>query len=894
MTQRAIWRRVSALLAFVFCVVAVGGFALAGTTGTISGTITDAATAKPLAGVTVVAASPSQTQKTTTDSQGFYVLQNLNPDTYTVSYEATGYDTFVMPGVTVQQDLVTTVSQPLAKRLQTIGRVTTRSASNLVKGNQGTDVYNITGQQLTVASGGDNLHKTLYEYIATAPGITSNGFPGLPRIRGGTATDTGYEFDGIPIRERLTGLFTTNLSNVGFGNVEVYTGGLSAANAGNGTGVINSVVKAGTYPGSTALAFGFTGRDQNHYLTVEKGGATRDNRFSYYLAFDGVNSQNQYNYGDFTFPHILYYGYNGPGIVKTRDLIGNFHFRPDQKNDFQFMVQNGLGEFDYNYLLGYGTHLALAPCSGNVATPGSPTGFGGGTAPGGASCPGGFYFSQLAAGQGNMWHHYSGLGKLQWNHVINDHTGITVRLAENFNQYIFDQPLSDPNYASDNAYKTDPGCPNYPIAAGTPVAVSNGSLCSQGVEVFYGDRRSNMWFGSLDYTSTPNQYSTFRIGVGDEYDNNLNAYYNLYGFNSDGSYPQHSTTSIVPTHFPYAYVDATFNVGRFTLEPGLRYSEGDYFFPGNKAVEVVSPTFSGTYRASSKDVLRFSYGNTANFIGTVYVYRQYSTTYDPNKSGGDYSPQVNHTADLMLEHAFSSNTSLRFGPWYRKSNNYFALYKPFLGYNSSGKPLFGITQPTTAGANNVLGLEFGFNHNDPRPVGVSSFVSGTYQNYWTTSISGLTGSYGASQLPNNLVQQGVRVRSSTNPLFDGTIGFDAHAGPWSLLPLFYYQYGTFYNVGVLKNSQISAPESIAPAHWVANATLLRRLDRSGDATVGLRVTNVFDNTKDTTPCVSNGTGCSPFDGPYSGVTTAPGALIYQNYTQNPREFELFFNLKLNH
>jgi len=289
-----------------------GSNARAGTTGSITGTITDTATKKPLANVRVHAASPSQSQSTSTNAQGFFVLQNLLPDTYTVSAEISGYQIAVQEGLTVQQDINIPLNLALAGALKTIGRVTTNGGS-LLKPTQTTDVYNVTGAQLNAASGGDNLHKTLYEYVATAPGVTSNGFPGLPRIRGGAATDTGYEFDGIPVRERITGLFTSNLSNIGFQNVEVYTGGLTAQNAGNGTGVINSVVKQGTSPSFGVISLGATFPDFNHYATFEYGSATPNNHFSYYFALDAVNSNNSYDNGANTFPNVLYGSYNGAG-----------------------------------------------------------------------------------------------------------------------------------------------------------------------------------------------------------------------------------------------------------------------------------------------------------------------------------------------------------------------------------------------------------------------------------------------------------------------------------------------------------------------------------------------------------------------------------------------------
>src|SRR5581483_2728996 len=78
------------------------------TTGTISGTVTSAASGAPIANALVTASSPSGTNRTRTDAQGFYVLQNLLPDVYTVSVAATGFETQSQPGINVVQSLTVT------------------------------------------------------------------------------------------------------------------------------------------------------------------------------------------------------------------------------------------------------------------------------------------------------------------------------------------------------------------------------------------------------------------------------------------------------------------------------------------------------------------------------------------------------------------------------------------------------------------------------------------------------------------------------------------------------------------------------------------------------------------------------------------------------------------
>ncbi len=373
--------------------------ALAGTTGTITGTVRDAESGAPIGNVRVTATAASGSQSTTTNSAGFYSLQALIPDSYTLTFQSSGYNPGSQAGVMVQQDLISKIDIKITRTLKEIGRVSARSAGNLVKPYEGTDVYNVSAEQLNAATGGDNLHRTIYEYLNTVPGVSpiGGGFPAEPSIRGGYDVDNGYELDGIPITERMTGFFTTNLTDIGTSNVEVYTGGLGAQNAGNGVGIINSVIKTGKYPAFGFVAGGVTTPDFNHSFRGEFGATTIDKRFSYYLAVDTINSQNDFNFGKASF-NLLQTGINSgnPGYIATRDVIGNFHYKPNQRNDFQFLYQNSLFNDGINYALYSGTSsaplLSLQPCAGVKPSGTSSSGGSGGTAPNGAPCPEGLYF----------------------------------------------------------------------------------------------------------------------------------------------------------------------------------------------------------------------------------------------------------------------------------------------------------------------------------------------------------------------------------------------------------------------------------------------------------------------------------------------------------------------
>ncbi|MDB5095505.1 MAG: hypothetical protein JWO85_3606, partial [Candidatus Eremiobacteraeota bacterium] len=102
--RAAIARFAGAVLAMLFIAISLVGPASAATTGTISGTVTDAATKKPVPGAVVTASAPSGRASATADANGFFNLNGLAPDTYTVLISTKGYQDVAIAGVTVVQD----------------------------------------------------------------------------------------------------------------------------------------------------------------------------------------------------------------------------------------------------------------------------------------------------------------------------------------------------------------------------------------------------------------------------------------------------------------------------------------------------------------------------------------------------------------------------------------------------------------------------------------------------------------------------------------------------------------------------------------------------------------------------------------------------------------------
>ncbi|MBV8723988.1 MAG: carboxypeptidase regulatory-like domain-containing protein, partial [Candidatus Eremiobacteraeota bacterium] len=71
--------------------IALHAVAVAETAGVVVGTVTDDRTHAPLAGVAVVAKSPSATYRETTDAQGRFRFLSVLPDNYSLSFSRSDY-----------------------------------------------------------------------------------------------------------------------------------------------------------------------------------------------------------------------------------------------------------------------------------------------------------------------------------------------------------------------------------------------------------------------------------------------------------------------------------------------------------------------------------------------------------------------------------------------------------------------------------------------------------------------------------------------------------------------------------------------------------------------------------------------------------------------------------
>jgi TonB dependent receptor/Carboxypeptidase regulatory-like domain/TonB-dependent Receptor Plug Domain len=381
---------------------------LAGTTGSITGTVVDASTNRPVAGARVTALSPSQSATTTADAGGRFTFVSLSPDTYSLSVAATAnHDAYALNGITVQADTTQTVTLPQPPLLQRIGSVTSRAASALVKPGATADVYSIsaTAQDKASSLGGGGTLNTAWSAMTSVPGVfvaaNQTGYIGAGStlsIRGGDYNQIGYELDGIPVNRSFDNYPSGAISSLGQQELQVYTGAAPANAESSGlSGYINQVIRTGTAPAYRSLDLGIGTPAFYNKLAFEVGGANPSRMFSYYVGLGGYNQDLRYadqfngaslsqlwgaplsdcggvpsaNYNAQTVPSCfdqrtgLEYTNNGvtPAYVfgpfnygsqaetKDRDSIVNLHFgvpRKDGRDDVQLLYDNShIGNLGY-------------------------------------------------------------------------------------------------------------------------------------------------------------------------------------------------------------------------------------------------------------------------------------------------------------------------------------------------------------------------------------------------------------------------------------------------------------------------------------------------------------------------------------------------------------------
>ncbi len=250
---------------------ATQNFALTASTSSLTGTVTDAGSSKPIAGATVTAGTASAT----TNSSGVYSISGLAPGTYTATATATGY-TSQSASVTVTAGSTTTQNFALSPNPGTISGTVTDAGS----------AAPIAGATVSYSGGGTTTdgsgHYTLagvaegsYTLTASASGYQSQSHP-VTVGPGATATQN---FALTQPYGAIAGTVTDAGTGSAIAGATVsYSGGSATTNASGQYTLAN--VPPGTYTISAA-ASGYSGQSRSVAVAA---GATASAGFALWRA----------------------------------------------------------------------------------------------------------------------------------------------------------------------------------------------------------------------------------------------------------------------------------------------------------------------------------------------------------------------------------------------------------------------------------------------------------------------------------------------------------------------------------------------------------------------------------------------------------------------------------
>ena len=206
---------------------------LAGTTGKISGRITDAQTGEGLAGVNIVVTDTYL--GTATDIEGYYTILNVPPGDYDLTVSMIGYKRTTVKEVRVEIDLTTSIDVPLETEILEGEGVEVIAQNRVIKVDVAASQLSVTGdeiEELPVSS--------LGQVVGLKAGITSS-----LGIRGSGSDQTMLMLDGVALRDARNDAPVTGIPLSSIQEVSVQTGGFNAEYSNVRGGIINVVAKEG-------------------------------------------------------------------------------------------------------------------------------------------------------------------------------------------------------------------------------------------------------------------------------------------------------------------------------------------------------------------------------------------------------------------------------------------------------------------------------------------------------------------------------------------------------------------------------------------------------------------------------------------------------------------------
>ena len=213
------------------------GLAFSGTTGKLTGKVTDARSGETLIGCNIMILDTDL--GAATDSNGEYFILNIPPGNYEVRAMMIGYEMVTIQDLNINIDKTT--RQPFQLSVQALqgAEVTVSATQKVIQFDVTNSESRVSAKELEVMPVTD-----VQDVIKLQGGITQDAGGGI-HIRGGRTSEVMYMVDGVSMTDVFNGGLSVNIENSNIQELQVISGTFNAEYGKAMSGIINMVTKDG-------------------------------------------------------------------------------------------------------------------------------------------------------------------------------------------------------------------------------------------------------------------------------------------------------------------------------------------------------------------------------------------------------------------------------------------------------------------------------------------------------------------------------------------------------------------------------------------------------------------------------------------------------------------------
>lgn len=232
----------------------------AGTTGKLTGRVTDAKTEEPLPGANVIV--EGTTLGAATGLDGYYVILNIPPGMYTLRASMMGFRDMRVESVPVSIELTTERSFQLESTvLEFSEAITVTAERELIQKDITSTLYTVSAREIA---------ELPVEDIGEVLQLQAGWVEG--HMRGGRASEVAYMIDGVTVTDPFSGDRAIEVENMAVQELQVVSGAFNAEYGQAMSGIVNMVTKEGSdkLSGHMSVYFGdyLSKRSQPYYNSI--------------------------------------------------------------------------------------------------------------------------------------------------------------------------------------------------------------------------------------------------------------------------------------------------------------------------------------------------------------------------------------------------------------------------------------------------------------------------------------------------------------------------------------------------------------------------------------------------------------------------------------------------